>query len=172
MPDILRAHFIAILSHDVAWPDGLRTRHMPPRRPPDRREGQYSNILLPFTAVEQTESWASNRLWADPWPNMEPRGGSGNVNKGILRWLSGGYLGRQRVPPTGAAALPFRTIEDAPKRAGAHTQLNLLTKSYESRSVTVRGGCVCTRCVMYVRVWGLVHKVAPTQARLMCKTHR
>jgi hypothetical protein len=57
-----------------------------------------------------------------------------------------------------------------PKRAGAHTQLNLLTKSYESRSVTVRGGCVCTRCVMYVRVWGLVHKVAPTQARLLCKT--
>ena len=52
----------------------------------------------------------------------------------------------------------------------AHTQLNLLTKSYESRSVRLRGGCVSERCVVCVRVSGLVHKVAPMQVPLLCKT--
>jgi hypothetical protein len=47
---------------------------------------------------------------------------------------------------------------------GAHTQLNLLTKSYESRSLRVRGGRVSIRCVVRVRVSGLVHKAMPTQA--------
>ena len=72
----------------------------------------------------------------------------------------------------GAVGRQHRSLQSQPARGArvgvkmpgpAHTQLNLLTKSYESRSVRVRGGRVSLRCVVRVRVSGLVHKAMPMQ---------
>ena len=79
----------------------------------------------------------------------------------------------------GAVGRQHRSLQSQPARGArvgvkmpgpAHTQLNLLTKSYESRSVRVRGGRVSLRCVVRVRVSGLVHKAVPMQAWPLCKT--
>ena len=92
------------------------------------------------------------------------------MQKQALRWITGGWSDGRWQARRKPAAPPLLPEEEPPKATVAHTQLNLLTKSYESRSVRFRGGCVSKRCVVCVRVSGLVHKVAPTQAPPLCKT--